>query len=165
MNVVIVLLRLIHIFSAIFWVGTTLFMVGFLETAVQAAGPEGSKVMQKLIGGTRFSLVIAIAGWLTVLSGLWMYWLMTGFNIAVMFDTRLPLTLGAIAGILAGVVGTAMQGRASGQLAALGQEIATQGSPPSPDQLAAMGGLQAIIKRGGRLSAVLTVLAVIGMVI
>ncbi|MFQ5419025.1 MAG: hypothetical protein ACE5EY_01550 [Anaerolineae bacterium] len=160
-----IILRLIHIFCAIFWVGTTLFMVGFLETAVQASGPEGGKVMQKLVGSTRFPLVIAIAGWLTVLSGLWMYWQMTGFHAAVMFDTRLPLTLGAIAGIAAGIVGTVIQGRASGQLAALGQEMAAQTEPPSPEQLAALGGLQATLKRGGRLNAVLMALAVIGMVI
>jgi len=140
-------------------------MVGFLEPVIHASGPEGGKVMQKLVGGTRFPLAIAASGWLTVLSGLLMYWQITGFDTAVIFTTRLPLTLGAIAGIAAGIVGTAVQGRASGQLVALGKQITAQGNPPSPDQLATMGGLQETIQRGSRLSAVLMVLAVIGMVI
>jgi len=157
--------RFIHIFSAIFWVGTTLFMVAFLEPTIKALGPDGSKFMQKLTGGTHFSLTMAVAGWLTVLSGLWMYWPVSGgFNSSVMFVLRLPLTLGAIAGFAAGIVGTAMQGRSSGRLLALGKEIAAQGSPPTSDQLAQLGRLQTTIRRGSHLSAVLMVLAVIGMV-
>ena len=158
-------LRLVHIFSAIFWVGTTLFMVGFLEPVIKAAGAEGGKMMQRLISGTRFSLIIAIAGWATVLSGLLMYWQMTAFDIALMFTARLPLTLGAVAGIAAGVVGGAVQGRASGQLAMLGQQIAAQNGPPSAAQSARMSALQTTIQRGSRLSAILMVLAVIGMVV
>jgi uncharacterized membrane protein len=157
--------RYVHIFSAIFWVGTTLFMVAFLEPTIKALGPEGGKFMQKLTGGTRFSLVMGLAGWLTVLSGLLMYSPVTGsFNPGIMFESRLVLTLGAVAGFAAGIVGTAMQGRSSGRLLALGKEIAAQGGPPSPEQAAEMGALQATIRRGSRLTAVLMVLAVFGMV-
>jgi hypothetical protein len=165
MDFTISLFHLIHIFSAIFWVGTTLFMVGFLEPAVHAAGAAGGTVMQKLLSDTRFSLVIALSGLLTVLSGLWLYWQEVGFETAVMFSTRLPLTLGAIAGIAASFVGAAVQGRASGQMAALGQQIAAQNGPPTTTQQSQLAALQATIQRGSRLSAVLMVLAVIGMTI
>jgi len=165
MNLTISLLHLIHIFSAIFWVGTTLFMVAFLEPAIHAAGAAGGKVMQKLLSDTRFSLIIALSGVLTVLSGLWLYWQEVGFETAVMFSTRLPLTLGAIAGIAAAFVGGGVQGRASGQIAALGQQIAVQNGPPTAAQQSQLAALQAIIQRGSRWSAILMVLAVIGMVI
>ncbi len=157
-------LRFVHIFAAIFWVGTTLFMVFFLEPTVRALGPEGGRFMQRLLGGTRFSLAIAAAGWITILAGLLLYWPMTDFAPPIIFDARLPLTLGALAGIASGVVGTAMQGRASARLQALGREIAAGGGPPQPAQMAEMQQLQATLRTGGRLSAALMVLAVIGMV-
>lgn len=158
------ILRFIHIFAAIFWVGTTLFMVLFLEPTIRALGPDGSKVMQRLIGGTRFSLAIAAAGWITILAGFGLYGPATGgWSADFIFGERLPLTLGAVAGIAAGVVGATMQGRSSGRLTALGQAIAAQGGPPSPDQLADLQQHQRTIRQGSIISAVLMVLAVIGM--
>lgn len=164
MSLVLTLLRLVHILSAIFWVGTTLFMLFFLEPTIRSLGPDGSKFMQRLLGSTRFSVVIAAAGGITILAGLFLYWPLTNFRSAVIFGTRLPLTLGALAGILAGIVGTRMQGRSSGRLMELGQEMAAQNRPPSPEQLAEVQSLQATIRRGSQISAVLMVLAVIGMV-
>ena len=120
---------------------------------------------RKLTGGTRFSLAMAVGGWTTVIAGVLLYWPFTGFSPAVMFSARLPLTIGAAAGILAGFVGTAMQGRASGGLTALGKEMAAQGGPPTPEQLSQVSALQAMIQRGSRLSALLMVVAVIGMVV
>ena len=158
-----VLLRFIHIFSSIFWVGTTLFLVLFLEPTVRSLGPDGGKFMQRLLGGTRFSLVIALSAWVTIIAGVLLYWPLTGWSPQVMFGSRLPLTLGALAGIAAGVVGAAVTGRASGQLQAVGKDMATQGGPPAPAQLAEMQRLQAKIRQGSILSAVLMVLAVIGM--
>ena len=77
--------------------------------------------------------------------------------------SRLPLTLGALAGIAAGVIGAAVTGRASGQLQGVGKQMATQGGPPAPAQLAEMQRLQAKIRQGGVISAVLMVIVVIGM--
>ncbi|MBW7884613.1 MAG: hypothetical protein H3C34_18640 [Caldilineaceae bacterium] len=163
MEFVVYLVRLIHIFFAIFWVGTTLFMVLFLEPTIRALGPDGGKVMRQLLGGTRFTLAIAAAGWLVVLSGLVMYLPATGFNVAVMFSQRLPLTIGSIAGIAAGVIGTTIQGRASAKLQALGQQIAAQGGPPKAMQTSEMQKLQATIRQGSVWTAVLMVIAVLGM--
>ena len=157
-------LRFTHIFLAIFWVGTTFFLTLFLEPALQRAGQAGGQVMQKLITTTRFPLVIALSGWLTILAGLLMYWQMYGFDVATMFGAKLPLTLGASAGILSGIVGTLMQGRSVGKLKALAGEIAAQGGPPTPEQTATMQQLQAVVRKGGRITAILMVIAVIGMI-
>ncbi len=158
------ILRLIHILSAIFWVGSTLFITLFLEPTVEALGPEGGKFMQKLTGG-RLSPAMGVAGLLTILTGLWMYASVSGgFDPAVMFSTRLPLTLGALAGIISLVVGLLVQGRTAGELKALGKKIAAQGGPPTPEQASQIAALQNALQRGGRLNAILMVLAVIGMV-
>lgn len=158
------ILRFFHIFSAIYWVGTTLFMVLFLEPTIRVLGQDGGKFMQRLVGGTRFSLSMSAAGLATIIAGFLLFGPATGsWSASLIFGPRLMLTLGAVAGIAAAVVGTAVQGRASGQMQALGQKIAQQGGPPTQEQVAQMGRLQAAIRQGGRWSAVLMVLAVIGM--
>ncbi len=165
MDAYMIILRLIHIFAGIFWVGATFFMVGFVEPTVRASGPVGGQVMQKLMSGTRFSVAVAAAGGLTMLSGLLLYWrISNGLTTAVMFGSRLPLTLGAISGILAGVLGGGIQGRASARLAALGQQMAAGGTP-DPAHLAEMQKLQETIRQGSAVTAVLMALAVIGMAV
>ncbi|RME85345.1 MAG: hypothetical protein D6775_03070 [Caldilineae bacterium] len=158
------LLRFIHIFSAIFWMGTTLFMLFFLEPVIQRAGQAGGQVMQLLAGTTRFPQVIALSGILTVLAGLLMYWRLYGFDPGIMFGARLPLTLGALAGFLAVITGFAFQNRAVKQLVALGAELAAQNGPPSPAQMGQMQAHQARIALGTRIAGVLMIIAVIGMV-
>ena len=158
------LLRLIHILSAIFWMGSTLFIGLILEPALATLGPEGGKVMPKLAGGA-LSRAMSVTGLLTILSGLGMYFSHSGgFDPAVMFSARLPLTLGALAGFAALLVGLLMQGPASKELGALGRQIAVQGGPPTPQQAARIAALRNTLRRGGRLEAVLMLLAVLGMV-
>lgn len=159
------ILRFLHIFGAIYWVGTTLFMVFFLEPTIRALGSDGGKFMQRLVSGTRFSQSMTAAGIITILAGILMFGPFTGgWSADVMFGTRLPLTLGAIVGIASAIVGGMVQGRAAGELQKLGQAIAQQGGPPSAEQAAEMARLQAAMRQGGRWSALLMVLAVIGMV-
>ena len=90
--------------------------------------------------------------------------MMHGFDLAILFGPRLPLALGALAGILAFFTGSYFQGRSVKQLVALGATIATQNGPPTPEQMAKMQQHQARIALGTRITAVLMVLAVIGMV-
>ena len=165
MQTVLLLSRLIHILSAIFRVGTTLFMVGFLEPAIRASDPGGGKTMGRLISGTRFSLAIALAGWATILSGVLMYAWNTDLNLQVMFQSRLLLTIGALAGILAGIVGMVVQGRASGKLARIIKSIAAGDTQTTPEILGQIGGLHSRIQRGSRISRVLMISAVIGIVL
>ncbi len=77
-------------------------------------------VMQMLAAETRFPQVIALSGFITVMAGLGLYGLMHGFDPAILFDPKLPLALGALAGILAFFTGSYFQGRSIKQLEALG---------------------------------------------
>jgi putative copper export protein len=157
------ILRFVHIAATIFWVGTSLFLLFFLEPTVRSLGQDGGKFMQRLLGGTRFSLAMTLAGWLTILTGLAMYFPVTGSSLQIMLGQRLPLTLGAIAGIAAGAVGGMVQGRASAAIAALGARMAGAGGPPAAADLAEMGRLQGVIRQGSVVSTTLMVIAVIGM--
>ncbi len=164
MDIAITLLRVIHIFSAIFWAGVTFFTLSILEPTVRASGPEGSRFMARLATVGGMSRTMGIAGAVVIISGLLMYGPVTGnLNPAVIFNGRLALTLGAIAGLAAGVSGFLIQGRTSGRLAKLGAAIAAQGQPPSPAQAQELAALQAAMSRGTVISAVLMALAILGM--
>src|SRR5437867_12142632 len=60
-NVTMVVLRLIHILSGIFWVGTTFFLVGFLQPVVAQSGPEGGRFAQRLMSEIRFQAAMSVA--------------------------------------------------------------------------------------------------------
>lgn len=158
-------LRLLHIASAIFWVGTAFFMLLFLEPVVQRAGEVGNQIMDALASRTRFPLAIALSAITTVLTGLVMYEQAYGFDPATMLSSKLPLSLGATSGILAALTGFYFQGRSIRALVALGATIARQGSPPNPEQLARMQLHRQRVALGTRISTALMVLAVIGMVV
>src|SRR5437899_11671186 len=68
-NVTMVVLRLIHILSGIFWVGTTFFLVGFLQPGVAQSGPEGGRFAQRLMSQKRFQAAMSVAAGLPTLSG------------------------------------------------------------------------------------------------
>jgi len=59
MDLYVIVLRILHIFGAVFWAGTTFLFTGYVGPAVMASGPEGNKFMQALLNQTRFLRVIA----------------------------------------------------------------------------------------------------------
>ncbi len=156
-------LRSVHILSAIFWMGSTLFIGLVLMPGVMSMGRQGQQVMVRLT--RRIHLAMTTAGLLTVLSGLAMYYFVSGgFQMEAMLGPRLPLTLGALAGLGAIAVGLGVLGRASTRMAVLGEDIAAQGGAPTPQQAAQMASLQATLRRGSALETLLMLLAVLGMV-
>src|SRR2546426_11384094 len=65
-----ILLRVIHILSGVFWAGATFFLVGFLQPVVAASGPEGGRLMQRLTSQKRFQMAMPVAAGVTILSSL-----------------------------------------------------------------------------------------------
>lgn len=164
MPFVITVLRVVHVFAAVYWVGVTFFMLANLEPTVKSAGAEGTRFMARLATVGGLSRWTGIAGAVVVLTGLLMIGPVTGnLNPSVLFGSRLPLTLGALAGLASGISGGLIQGRSAAQMIRLGAAIAAQGQPPTPEQAAALGRLQAAISSGTRLSAVLMTIALLGM--
>jgi uncharacterized membrane protein len=157
-----VVLRLVHIFGAVFWAGGSFFMVSFIQPAVLATGAEGQKFMQHLGLKTRLSTSMAGAGFFTVASGLIIYGMIFRSNpFASLYGVS--LTLGAIAGIAAWIAGYYFQGRSVARMKVLSEQMGSAGGPPSPDQIAEMQELAKKLTIGGRISATLLTIALIGM--
>ena len=124
MDTVMVIMRIIHIFAGVFWVGSTFMLVRFIEPTVAATGDSGRQFMGYLGTKTRFSPFMSIAGILTALSGLYMYYYIFDIGTdALSSGYGLALTVGAIFGIAALIAGFVFQGRGAARMKALAAEI------------------------------------------
>lgn len=138
-------------------------IAGFVNPTAKAAGPEGGKFMQRLARQSHLPLVMELAGLATVLSGLWLYWLVSGGFQITWIASRPALTIGGIMAILAYILAFFMQKPAAKRIGMIGQEIQASGGPPSPEQIVEMQAQQKKLSQGALLSAVLLTIAVIGM--
>jgi uncharacterized membrane protein len=167
MDVVMVVLRLIHIFGGIFWVGAGLLMIGVVLPFAQTAGSDGMKFVQGFVGRSRYAMLMSLASVLVTLTGLLMYirvsggfqpvWIMTGPGVG--------FTIGSIAGILAWLEGLFIHRPIAERLKVLGQTIASAGGPPNAAQADELKSLQVRMGHANQLSAILLVTAAVFMAI
>ena len=99
-------LRIVHIVCGVLWAGTIFFFVWLAEPSIRASGPEGGKVMMQLIR-RGYLTILPLAAVLTVLSGAWLWWIMSGGGRMAWMSTAFggTLTGGAVAAIIAAVIG------------------------------------------------------------
>lgn len=162
-----VTMRLIHIVLGVFWVGTLLFIVLYLEPSVRAAGPDGMSVMKGIQGDRKLLTVLPIVAALTILSGLALYGRVSlGLNPDwISSPTGATLTLGAVASIVAFIIGVFIM-RAStlkaGRLAARAEQAEddTKGT-----LMAEVQALRLRARTSARVVASLLVIAVAAMAI
>jgi len=165
MDLYVIALRVLHIFGGVFWAGTAFLSTGYIGPAVMAAGPEGGKFMQALLGRTRFLRVIAAAAGLTTLSGLLLYWRASGGLRPAWIGTGtgLAFTIGGLAGLAASAIGIGVQNRGSRALVALWRAVQASGAPPTAEQAAQMQAHQQAVAKGGQWTFILLIVALLGM--
>ncbi|HJR13993.1 MAG TPA: hypothetical protein VJ833_08875 [Rhodanobacteraceae bacterium] len=159
--------RVLHILFAALWVGSAVFLTLYVAPAIRATGPRGAPVMAELMR-RRMGGFTAAAAMLTVLSGLWMYWIFThGFDFDVVgHGAGLALGLGGLCGILAAVIGGAVIGRAAERAGKLSQQVAQL--PDGEEREVTMQSVAALQRRiatFSRLAVVLLVAALVAMTI
>jgi len=116
------LMRLLHILSGIFWVGTMMFNTGFLLPAFRDAGPDGAKVGAAL-AKRRFMVVMPIVALVTILSGFWLFWRTSAGFQATFMQSHMAkaLSFGAACAIVAFIIGVVVVRPAMVQAMALAQ--------------------------------------------
>jgi len=159
------IMRLIHILSAVFWAGG-IFMLGmFIMPSINTSMPEGAKVMQRMIGAYHFPNYMIIAGSLTVLSGLAMYDnLSRHFSIDWIGSAHgMTLTIGGLSAITAFSLGLLINKPRADKMGRIGKEIMQAGGKPTEAQIAEMTKLRLGITSLTKFMAVLVLIAVICM--
>jgi len=161
-DVIMLVLRVIHVVVGAFWFGGAVTAAAFLAPAVRNLGPDGGRFMQELMQGRRFGMFMTIAGDVTVLIGL----ALLGHNMASEMWRASTygqvMMAGSVTGVLALGVGHAVNVPSARKLAALGAAMRA-GGPPSDAQLAEVARLQKRLNTGATTGAILLALTVIAM--
>jgi hypothetical protein len=156
MNYLIITLRIVHILAGIFWVGGTLMMTFFIGPTIGATAEAGQKFVGHLMNNLKFSNRIASAAGLTILAGLWLFWIDSdGFTSPWMSSgAGRGFGIGAAFGLVGFAFGILI-GRTAAAMAQLGAQF--QGKP-LPEQVSQM---QALSKK----QATYSVIATTGLII
>jgi uncharacterized membrane protein len=159
-NWLMVVLRLTHVLSGVFWAGATIVFASHVTPSVKATGAEGQKFMQHVAGKSSLSLWLTIAAILAALSGTIMYFVNWLGNHSSQGNT---LILGMLFGWVAFFHGLFAQRRTILKLQKMGEKVAASGGPPSPEEAQTMGNLSDRISRNGVILAYLLALTVVLM--
>lgn len=162
MDIVMIVLRVLHVLGGVFWAGTTFALAAHITPSVKATGPEGQKFMQHLTGKSGLSNWLAITGTLTVLSGLIMYTLQ-GWDKALNTPSGVALGIGVLLGTAAYLHGLFVQRKTTARLQAVGQAMIARGNELSADDRAQLATLSARLSRNGAILAYLLALTVVLM--
>ncbi len=161
MDIVLVLLRLIHIVAAFVWFGVGFSQAVVLEPIIAAAGTAGMRFSMARFENRFYKMVFPIAAGVTMLAGILLY--IVGNSTSHFSQTgNIVLGIGAVAGIIAvihGGISTAPAGEAMG--AAYRQYltddgISAEGTPVIRERVA-------LLKNHTRISFVLMVIALVCM--
>ena len=144
-------LLLLHVFFGIVWAGGAITAGLFFVPSVLEAGPAGGAVMAGVMR-RRFSVLMSVSGLLVVLSGLRLYSLLVS-GAWIVTTQGIVLSLGALAGLGAFVIGLFVQRPTAERLGALSAQVAASGAPPTPDQTAELERLRKRLGSTARLTA------------
>lgn len=165
MDIYVLVLRIIHIFGGVFWVGTVWMTAGFLLPTAEAIGSDADKFMAYINVKRRYPTFVAIAAGFNMLAGILLYvhdsaglqlsWITT--------PTGLGETFGALFAIAGFVLGFQVVKPTIEEFARVGHQLHSAGQPPSGDQIARLREVQTRLDRAERIVAVVLALALLGM--
>jgi uncharacterized membrane protein len=161
MNLLVIVLRLIHIVAAVIWGGGALIMEFFIGRAIFATGESGQKFVQHLMNKIRMHRFMTAAAIATVLAGSILYWIDSdGFSSAWMTSgAGIGFGIGAVFGLIAFVFG-AIFGSSNAKLAEIGAQVQ---SKPTNEQLVQIQSLQKRIRTVSPIHTYSMILAMIFM--
>jgi len=125
--VVLFLLRAIHIFVGVFWIGSVLLVTFYLLPATRATGPAGGQFLQEIMLRRKLPVHLILSGWITVFAGAGLY--MRNMSLSHGAWARSPMgigiSIGAVAGILGLMIGMTVNGPTARRIALSSQPGAT----------------------------------------
>ena len=136
MDAWLILLRIVHVGSAMIWFGGAILAGFFLQPTAEALGKAGQPFMDHLVNRRRMGIFFPIVAGLTILSGAALYWRdSAGLSIIwITSPTGLGFTIGAIAAIVAFVLGFILIGPSIAEQTAVQNELAGGDREPTAAQ-------------------------------
>jgi hypothetical protein len=162
-----IVLRVLHIGAGVFWAGTMMFASAMLGPAIGDAGPGGGAVMAALMKRGMMTK-IPIAATVTILSGLWMFWIVSNHFQAPFMGSHFgnALSIGMLAAIVAFAIGMTVVRPT--QLKIVGMMPGVNAMPDGAEKQAKMTevqGMRAKAMKGGKLVSALLGVAVLMMAV
>lgn len=165
MDAYMIIFRIIHIVSAILWVGSGVFLVAFIGPTFQAFGPESGKYFAYLVRQRKAEVWFVTVSTLTVVAGGFLYWRTSGGLDLNWMQTGIGIgfTVGAIAGITAWLLVLLVLTPTIHRLLDLGGQIAGGGGPPSQELMMRLQATQSRQKRVSYTIVTLILIAAVAM--
>jgi uncharacterized membrane protein len=164
-----IVLRLVHILSGIFWLGAILVMTAFLMPAMRTSGADGMRFMGHVMQQQRLQMYVVVSMALTLLAGLAMFGVLSsGGGGWARSRMGMVLSIGAVLAIVASAIGSIVARPAGLKLLAIAQRMEqTKGSggTASAADAAEMQALQDRIGGTQKLIAILLVLSAATMAV
>ena len=162
MDLLVILLRLLHVGLGALWVGMAVFTTVFLTPAIQEAGPDGGKVMAALQRRGIMTVLPALAIG-TLVSGIWLYWRDSGgFRPDFMRSgVGLAFGLGGLASLVAYGIGIGVLRPSMMRAAALTQAMGS--GLTEPERRVRMAEAQALQARGAAAGQAVTGLLLLAL--
>ena len=132
----ILILRLIHIATGAFWVGSVFTLFLFVQPAAAAVGPDATKFTYQLLHHRRLSVVVLAAAATTVLAGsLLLIITSNGLDPDSLFDvSRLGYTVGGVSAILTFAIGAIYVFPRTRVVERMLGRLLAEARPPTPDE-------------------------------
>jgi hypothetical protein len=160
-------LRLVHIISGVFWVGSVMFTSLLLAPTLRALGPGAGPVMNQLVKVRKLPMVMMASALLTVGAGLWLFLIDMNVSDGAFMRSRSGQTFsaGAVFAILAFVLGMAVNAPTAKRIGAISAAVAARGGPPNAEEQAEMQRLNGRMTTASQIVMVLLILATGAMAI
>jgi uncharacterized membrane protein len=138
------ILRFFHIVSGVFWVGGSLFAARFVMPALKAAGPAAGPVLAEL-GKRRIPGAMMGAALVNIASGIWLMMIVSGGAPGEWMRSSMGRTMGVGAGlaIVVLILGLTVGMPANAKMARISAAAQKRGGPPTAEEAAELGRLQA----------------------
>src|SRR4051812_30007361 len=158
---VLLLLRVVHVVGAAWWLGSLVFTAVLLLPTLRALGPSAGAVMQHMAEVRKLPLYMAIVPMLTVLAGISLLWYdSAGFNAEWMKSgPGHTYSLGGAIGIIVAIIGMSVNAPSGKRLSRIGAAVRARGGPPSAEEQAEISRLQDRLYKAVVVSAILLLIA------
>jgi uncharacterized membrane protein len=155
MTALIVLFRIVHIFSAVTWAGGAFFLLSVIAPTVREAGQDGGRFMTRLATTGRVARIFSRSAVATVLSGVILYALfLYGFTANWLQTANgIVLTIGAIVGLAAFLHAMFAALPATNRMTTLAREMLAHNGPPDTQQVQLAQALSAKVMRNSTILA------------